>query len=123
MSRTKLGLLAVSALALGAAFSGYDQASAFSPNAPIILAQAGGGAGGGAGGAGGSPGGNQADQGPGQSTTGGAADGPLAPRGTPPAAGTSPSVGSPEECAKMTDPIQRSACLDRFSRGTPPVRQ
>ena len=123
MSRTKLGVLAVSMLALGAAFTGYNQASAFSPNSPIILAQAGpGGPGGGPGGGAGGPGGPGGSESTGQSP-GGAVDGPLAPRGTPPAAESSPSVGSPEECAKMTDPIQRSACMDRLSRGTPPVRQ
>ena len=118
MSKNTIRMLAVSTLALGAAFIGHNQASAFSFAPTFFLAQASGGASGGASGSGGSTlpgagggagasGGVGASGGAGASGSGGAsgsAGSPTAP---------SPSMGVKPQCANIANASERAACMKR----------
>lgn len=125
MTKTSIRLLAVSALALSAGFIGFNQASAFTlDQAPIVLAQAGGGAGGAGAGAGGEstgstggPSGGDPAAVPGNpepnKNSGMGSDQPTGgARGANPAVG-SPSAGVPAQCAAMTNASERAACIER----------
>lgn len=122
MSPKMIKTLAVSAIAVGTAFVGYGQASAFSFAPTFMLAQSSGGAGTGSG-QGGVTGNPGAKSGSAGSQTGGAnqpARGSTTPGATTPGTTTpnsaSPSAGVPAACASITDATQRQQCVNRGGR-------
>jgi hypothetical protein len=113
MSKTTIRLLAVSAIALSAAFIGHQQASAFSFASSFMLAQAGGGAGSGAAGSPGGAPGTGSPPGAGPAGSGGGTASGASPGDTPTTGAPSPSMGVPAQCASITAAAERQACIDR----------
>lgn len=124
MSKKITKLLAVSAVAVSAAFIGYGQASAFSFAPTFMLAQSSGGAGTGSGqggvpstanpsaksGSAGSPTGGANQPAPGSTTPGATTPGATSPNAA------SPSAGVPAACAAITSATERQSCIQRQGR-------